>query len=285
MKTIGLFGCIVGLSLAVGACGGSSPGTSGSGGAGNSNTGGATGTGGAGPGTGGAAARTGGAPGGGGSPATSGGAPGQGGASATDPGMTFFVTSRGPGMGGNLNGLTGADAFCKTLATAVSASLGAKTWHAYLSTTTENARDRIGAGPWRNAAGVIIANNLTDLHDQIAATAALNATWPLGSTAIPLDERGNPVPIANPNVHDILTGSTLDGMLMTGMNCADWTSSATTDVAQIGHCNRAGGGTNPVSWNSAHATTGCAERAAGAPAAMTVASGGGRGSFYCFALP
>src|SRR6185295_19113009 len=143
-----------------------------------------------------------------------------------------------------------------------------------------NARDRIGPGPWRNAAGVVSANNVADLHDQTA----LNATWPLGSYAIALDERGNQVP-ATPTTHDVLTGSTLDGMLMTGMNCADWTSSATTDVAQVGHCNRAGGGANPTAWNSAHATTGCAERAAGAPAAMTVASGGGRGSIYCFALP
>ena len=104
--------------------------------------------------------------------------------------MNFFVTSTAPPNGGNLGGLAGADAFCKMLANDVSAAQGARTWHAYLSTTTVNARDRIGTGPWRNAAGHVIANNLTDLHDQIAATAALNATWPISDTTIALDEKG-----------------------------------------------------------------------------------------------
>ena len=191
--------------------------------------------------------------------------------------MSFFVTSRGMGNGGNLGGLTGADAFCTTLASAVSPALGAKTWHAYLSTSTVNARTRIGAGPWRNAAGVIIANNLADLHDQLNANAALNATWPIGSTAIALDERGNQVPI-NPNVHDILTGSLSDGSASPD-TCSDWTSDSATVMAQVGHTNRAGN--NIPSWNSTHATTGCAEP----PANMNVGERGGRGSIYCFALP
>jgi hypothetical protein len=196
--------------------------------------------------------------------------------------MNFFVTSRGFGNGGNLNGLTGADGFCKTLAMAVSPALGAKTWHAYLSTATVNAHDRIGSGPWTNAAGIVIANNLADLHDQIAANAALNATWPIGDTSIALDERGNQLPAA-PLVHDILTGSNTDGTVLTGFTCNDWTSAATTDLAQIGHANRTGGG-RPPSWNSAHATTGCAEPTADMMAG-TVSSGGGRGSIYCFAVP
>ncbi|HEY3594500.1 MAG TPA: DUF1554 domain-containing protein [Polyangiaceae bacterium] len=197
--------------------------------------------------------------------------------------MSFFVSSRGIGTGGNLGGLAGADAFCTMLANAVSPALGAKTWHAYLSTTTVNARDRIGAGPWRNAAGVIIANNVQDLHDQFDGGAALDATWPIGSTTIALDERGNQVPTA-PLVHDILTGSNADGTLLTGTNCNDWTSAATTDIAQIGHSNRTGGG-RPPSWNSAH-TVGCAEPPNGMDnVANTVSSGGGRGSIYCFAVP
>jgi hypothetical protein len=186
-------------------------------------------------------------------------------------------------MGGNLGGLDGADAFCKQLATAASAQLGAKTWHAYLSTATVNARDRIGAGPWRNTAGNIIANNLQDLHDQLAANAALNATWPIASTTIALDEHGAEVP-SNPLVHDILTGSNTDGTFLTGATCDDWTSSATTGMAQVGHSNRTGGG-RPPSWNAAH-TVGCAEPTAGMDfQAGTVSSGGGRGSIYCFALP
>jgi hypothetical protein len=216
-----------------------------------------------------------------------GGATGTGGATSPPPDggtttMSFFVSSRGPGNGGDLGGLAGADAFCKMLAMTVSPALGAKTWHAYLSTTTVNARDRIGTGPWRNAAGKVIANNLADLHDQLAVNAALNATWPIGDTTTALDELGSPVP-SNPLVHDILTGSNTDGTLLANATCKDWTSQATTDIAQIGHSNRTGGG-RPPSWNSAHATTGCAPFTADNQAG-TVSSGGGRGSIYCFAVP
>src|SRR5688572_14081162 len=83
-----------------------------------------------------------------------------------DTSMSFFVTSRGGPDGANFGGLAGADALCTTLAAAVSPELGAKTWRAYLSTSTVDARDRIGTGPWRNAAGVIIANDVDQLVDQ-----------------------------------------------------------------------------------------------------------------------
>jgi len=196
--------------------------------------------------------------------------------------MSFFVTSRGMGNGGNLNGLNGADAFCKSLATAVSPALGAKTWHAYLSTTTVNARDRIGTGPWRNARGVIVANTVAQLHDQ-AAGGMLDATWSTGNAAIALDEKGAMVPLAPMLVHDILTGSNADGTAAP-VHCTNWTSSMTTDTAWIGHSNRMGQGTRPTSWNSAH-TVGCGEPTAGMDFQMgTVSSGGGRGSFYCFAV-
>jgi hypothetical protein len=198
--------------------------------------------------------------------------------------MSFFVTSKGPGMGGNLGGLTGADAFCKELATAVSATLGAKTWHAYLSTSTVNARTRIGNGPWRNAKGVIIANNLADLHSQAMTGGALNATWPIGDTTIALDEKGMEVPTggAGGQQHDVLTGSDMDGMAVPNSNCSDWTSSATTVKATVGHSNRTGGG-RPPSWNQAHESGGCGDISG--TRNVSVGSGGGRGSIYCFAVP
>src|SRR5215218_2217135 len=77
------------------------------------------------------------------------------------PNMTFFVTSAGLGKGADLGGLEGADRQCQTLAQAAGA--GGKTWRAYLSTqavdgaTAVNARDRIGAGPWQNFKGEVIA--------------------------------------------------------------------------------------------------------------------------------
>ena len=65
--------------------------------------------------------------------------------------ISFFVTSVGPGRGGNLGGLLGADRHCQMLA--MNAGAGSKTWHAYLSENgsaghaTVNARERIGPGP------------------------------------------------------------------------------------------------------------------------------------------
>ena len=82
--------------------------------------------------------------------------------------MGFFITSVGPGDGANLGGLEGADRHCQTLAQAAGA--GDRIWRAYLSTLAGggqpgvNARDRIGQGPWYNAARQIIAANVADLH-------------------------------------------------------------------------------------------------------------------------
>src|SRR5215510_1609231 len=88
--------------------------------------------------------------------------------SQNNPNMSFFITSAGSGNGANLGGLTGADAICQKLASAVGA--GNKTWRAYLSTSAAgnqpavNARDRIGKGPWQNAKAIVVAHNVHDLH-------------------------------------------------------------------------------------------------------------------------
>ncbi|MEO8185287.1 MAG: hypothetical protein ABI895_41295 [Deltaproteobacteria bacterium] len=207
--------------------------------------------------------------------------------------MSFFVTSRGSGDGGNFGGIMGADALCTTLATAANPALAAKTWHAYLSTSTENARDRIGTGPWRNFAGVVIGNSVEQLHAQTPGTvnvmttpstgAASETTWPLNDVNVPLDETGAVVPSAQPAVlHDILTGSNIDGTVSAMGTCSDWTSN--TGTTTNGHSNRAGGGTNNTSWSFSHAT-GCGQNAAGTNFQMgTVSQGGGRGSIYCFAI-
>lgn len=249
--------------------GGASGGGGGSGGAAGSS--GAGGSGGSGGGGGASSDRDGGAP--------EVGSSSDGGASTT---MSFFVTSVGVGMGGNLGGLEGADAKCKELATAVSAQLGAKTWRAYLSTSTVNARDRIGPGPWRNAKGEIIANNLMQLHDQ-GMTGTLNETWPIGAGAVAkiLDEKGNPVPSGGgmPQRHDILTGTNMEGMV-DGMNhCNNWTS--TEGMGTVGHSNRTGGN-RPPSWTTAHQSP-CGAIMNPNMLQGTVGQGGGQGSVYCFA--
>jgi hypothetical protein len=83
-------------------------------------------------------------------------------------------------------------------------------------------------------------------------------------------------------LHDILTGSNLDGTVSPSGTCNDWTSN--TGTTRNGHSNRAGGGQNPSSWNSAH-DTGCAEpNPPGSNFQMgTVSQGGGIGAIYCFA--
>jgi hypothetical protein len=78
---------------------------------------------------------------------------GCGAAKPTSPQMSFFVTSKGMGHGGDLGGVAGADTHCQQLAAAVGSH---RTWHAYLSAPAPrpvDARERIGSGPWFNAAG------------------------------------------------------------------------------------------------------------------------------------
>ena len=105
--------------------------------------------------------------------------------------MSFFVTSAGPGDGANLGGLAGADKHCQTLAAAAGA--GSKTWHAYLSTQgagAVNARDRIGKGPWFNAKGARIAQDVADLHGDTLEQARRGNNL---TKVTALTEKGQPV--------------------------------------------------------------------------------------------
>jgi len=188
--------------------------------------------------------------------------------------MSFFITSVGSGDGANLGGLTGADAHCQALATAAGAS--GKTWHAYLSTQAANgqpainARDRIGTGPWYNARGVLIAEDLDQLHSEEANTGKENSLSEAGNI---INGRGD-----TPNQHDILTGSQADGTAFpagTDQTCSNWTSNS-EGTAVVGHFDRQGGGANPTSWNNAHSSRSCSQE--------DLIATGGNGYFYCFAL-
>lgn len=187
------------------------------------------------------------------------------------PEMTFFVTSIGSltrsddsYVGGNLGGLAGADALCQELGSA--AGHPEKLWRAYLSTSTVNARDRIGSGPWYNSDGELIANNVAELHANGIPAALVK------------DENGNPVP---PSEHDILTGASQDGGLHPlGANCEDFTSSHPEVAGTVGHSDGGGvgqggidGGSVSISWNSAHLTA-CDEAG--------IASTSGSGRVYAF---
>ena len=179
--------------------------------------------------------------------------------------MSFFVTSTGSGMGGNLGGLAGADKHCQTLA--AKANAGNRTWRAYLSTSMPdvNARDRIGTGPWHNAKGTQIAANVEELHSD---KANIN-----NDTA--LDEQGRPINSQGaPNRHDILTGSTADGKATT-MTCQNWTSSASDQSAMLGHHDRLTFGKPGSPWNAAHPSKGCSQE--------NLVATCGAGLIYCFA--
>ena len=83
----------------------------------------------------------------------------------------------------------------------------------------------------------------------------------------------------NPNRHDMLTGSQMDGTAFAGdpmkTTCGNWTSSSADGSAALGHHDRQGGGTNPTSWNYAHLSKGCSQG--------NLQGTGGDGLFYCFA--
>jgi len=165
---------------------------------------------------------------------------------AQDADMSFFITSVNPGNGADLGGLAGADAHCGALAEA--AGVTGKSWRAYLSTDAENARDRIGEGPWTNAKGVIVALNVDDLHSDGNKLSKDNSRDETGAL---VNGRGD-----SPNRHDILTGSNADGTLV-GDACSFWTSSG-EGSAMVGHHDRQGGGAEPTSWNAAHGSEGAA---------------------------
>ena len=180
--------------------------------------------------------------------------------------MSFFVTSANPGNGGDLGGLEGADAHCASLAEA--AGIAGKTWRAYLSTSSVDARDRIGAGPWSNAARVVIAGDLAALHGEGNAVSKETA---LDETGRVVNGRGD-----EPNRHDILTGSLPEGTAAE-QTCNDWTSSG-EGAAMVGHHDRMGLDDSPParSWNSSHPSRGCSLEA--------LRGTGGDGLFYCFAV-
>ncbi len=221
--------------LAMAACSGSEPVSSGNpsagtasvqaGAAGSAQAGSATVTGGTGAGSGGSNTSAGSAAGG----ASAGGAgaagtsAGSGGTTSIDPTkldkFSFFVTSMAAlirlsksnkGFGGDLrygtgDGLMGADKICTEIADSSMAGSGAKGWHAFLSTTKVNAKDRIGTGPWYDRTGRVVAMDLAGLlKNRPDADAAIKQDLP--------NENGFGNHRPNPNGpeddnHHTLTGS------------------------------------------------------------------------------
>jgi hypothetical protein len=258
--------------------------------------------------------------------ATTGGASGTGGGTGQVGKFSFFVTSQKAmvresnnpqGFGGDLTfgeagqgaGLRGADKLCAKIAETSMPGAGTKTWRAFLSARSAgpsnaqvNAIDRIGAGPWYDRLGRLVAQNLTDIRN----------TRPVGADATIINDLPNEdgVPNHKPDVtqaavdnHDVLTGSTTTGTLYgsgMGPTCNDWTSNVgSTGKPRVGHSwPRMGGSGFPGgggpggmdNWMSALDEAGCApginivEMGPPNPQNPTVGSGGGYGGIYCFAL-
>ncbi|MER9437786.1 MULTISPECIES: hypothetical protein [unclassified Mesorhizobium] len=191
-----------------------------------------------------------------------------GAALSQDAKMSFFVTSVGSGKGADLGGLKGADAHCASLAEA--AGVTGKSWAAYLSTSDTDARDRIGKGPWVNAKGVKIADDVASLHSDANGITKQTALSEKGEV---VNGRGD-----TPNRHDVLTGSKPDGTRIADQTCGDWTMSGAEGAAMMGHHDRTGldDSVAAKSWNSSHASRGgCSQEA--------LKGTGGDGLFYCFA--
>lgn len=257
----------------------------------------------------------------GGSSATAGttGTAGTGGGSAGSGGVpntgnldkfSFFVTSMAglqrlakseKGFGGDLrygtaDGLTGADKICTELAESSMPGSGAKQWHAFLSTTKVNAKDRIGAGPWYDRAGRLVAMNMAGLlKERPDADAAIKEDLPHEGGI------GNHKP--NPNApeddnHHTLTGSNGQGTLFSATStCKDWTSTSTNNATTGEGVGRPKTGfcwsvANRRHWLDGQLEGGCGAGVTGVgtvnggsdPGNPIVGSGGGYGAFYCFAM-
>jgi hypothetical protein len=210
-----------------------------------------------------------------------------------NPDLASFFVADNPNGTGNLGGLQGADQMCQSQAQALGGRAAMRTWHAYLSqeqrgnTPRVDARTRIGAGPWYNVRGVLIASNVADLHgDQQRDRNNVQR-------ANTLDAKGNEIPgVGSPpggNQHDAMTGSDSTGRAFTDGNdhtCNNWSTDAMSLPQQnpnvpadrartmLGHTDRSGGAN--TSWNAAHMSQGCSKQA--------LINTGGAGRFYCFAI-
>ncbi|MCB9537238.1 MAG: hypothetical protein H6704_13380 [Myxococcales bacterium] len=225
------------------------------------------------------------------------------------PPFSFFVTSLQAlrtlsgsehGFGGDLGGLEGADGICQTIAEGV--GQGHKTWRAFLSATEGpdgqpvHAIERIGQGPWYDANGRLVAENIEGL---------LSGDRPAGDPQtiddLP-DEYGVPISVLG-DAHDVVTGSNPQGRLDSAnpaSTCNDWTSAEAIgqNLVKCGHSfprmgrggrpPRPGGPPGGASWLSDHPLRGCTPGVNliqnGPGEGTCIGCSGGYGAIYCFAL-
>ena len=233
---------------------------------------------------------------------------GGGSGTPTDPKLakfSFFVTSiesmtalspAQKGFGGDLSygetgagaGLRGADKICKAAAEMGMTGAGAKNWHAFLSTSTVNAKDRIGAGPWHDALEHQVASNLTQLLMERPGDADEQIKNDLPNEfGIPNHMQGGCSGSSCPANHAVLTGTDATGMLysagtsVAASPCNDWTSKEASGNPWCGHSwPREGSGKN---WMASTSLDGCAPCLGQNMGTNCVGDTGGYGGIYCFA--
>lgn len=168
----------------------------------------------------------------------------------------------------------------------------AKTWRALLSVTKGpggtpvNAIDRVGAGPWYDRLGRLVAMNKT----------ALLKERPEGADPAIINDLPNEdgVPNHNPGTgvidnHNVLTGSTTTGTVDNAgltATCQDWTSAVSSGGRP--RCGVSWPRASLVNWISVLNEGGCAPGATPGGGAQsgpqgTVGALGGYGGFYCLA--
>jgi hypothetical protein len=225
-------------------------------------------------------------------------------------------------LGGNLGGIAGADAICQRVAEFVSPCQKSKVWHAFLSTTTVDAIDRIGAGPWYDRNGRRWASSLaTVMTDRPSDADPAIKNDPPNEEGVP---NHNPDGTGRVDNHEILTGTGTDGRLYrqsatpgqgggstqcgrdvggTGAaawsaeraTCWNWTRNTPEGCPRVGRswCTNAsctppgsGSGTNWMSvWNEGGcAPGGTLAQTGGLDGTRRVGSAGGYGGFFCFAV-
>jgi hypothetical protein len=226
-----------------------------------------------------------------------------GGSSGTCQNFSFFLTSLAAmqrlsgssnGFGGDLrygqsDGLAGADKICATIAAAALACASSKTWRAFLSTSSADAIDRIGSGPWYDRNGLVVWSTLSEMSaNRPPSSYAYRDDLP-NEDGIPnhdYDLDGNTTDDDN---HDVLTGCGTNGRKVSSdsaaSRCNDWTSTTASGRPWCGHSWPRQSG---ESWVHALQEGGCGACAnlieTGGPNSACVGSGGGYGGIYCFAL-
>ena len=119
-------------------------------------------------------------------------------------------------------GVAAVDAMCQAEASAAALP---GTYLAWLSTSTVNAKDRLGSdGPWFNTRGQRIARSLDDLTDGVL------------ENPITYDAAGGGPPSPPYNLWPY-TGTQADGTAAAGMTCGDWTVT-TGGVGLTGYADR-----------------------------------------------